>query len=94
MKKLLFLCVLAGSLSLTGCNPQAETAASVTETPAAAKDAATAPPTDNTAVVTPADTVSGTTRTAAYECPMKCEGSASDKPGQCPVCGMDLVKST
>lgn len=31
---------------------------------------------------------------AAYICPMKCEGSASDKPGKCPVCGMDLVKNT
>jgi hypothetical protein len=30
----------------------------------------------------------------AYICPMKCEGSASDKPGKCPVCGMDLVKNT
>src|SRR5687768_10205262 len=29
----------------------------------------------------------------AYMCPMKCEGSASDKPGKCPVCGMDLVKN-
>ncbi|WP_308239931.1 heavy metal-binding domain-containing protein [Hymenobacter sp. J193] len=28
----------------------------------------------------------------AYECPMKCEGSASDKPGSCPKCGMALVK--
>lgn len=27
---------------------------------------------------------------AAYICPMGCEGSASDKPGKCPVCGMDL----
>lgn len=31
---------------------------------------------------------------AAYICPMKCEGSASDKPGKCPVCGMDLVKNS
>ncbi|MCR5890659.1 hypothetical protein LRS06_23300 [Hymenobacter sp. J193] len=23
---------------------------------------------------------------------MKCEGSASDKPGSCPKCGMALVK--
>ena len=30
---------------------------------------------------------------AAYICPMKCEGSASDKPGKCPKCGMDLVKN-
>jgi Heavy metal binding domain len=29
---------------------------------------------------------------AAYICPMKCEGSASDKPGACPKCGMALVK--
>ena len=31
--------------------------------------------------------------TAAYICPMNCEGSASDKPGKCPVCKMDLVKN-
>ncbi|SMB83619.1 hypothetical protein SAMN00120144_0748 [Hymenobacter roseosalivarius DSM 11622] len=29
---------------------------------------------------------------AAYMCPMQCEGSASDKPGSCPKCGMALVK--
>ena len=29
---------------------------------------------------------------AAYECPMKCEGSASTRPGSCPKCGMALVK--
>ena len=27
---------------------------------------------------------------AKYICPMKCEGSASDKPGKCPKCGMAL----
>jgi hypothetical protein len=31
--------------------------------------------------------------THAYICPMHCENSASDKPGTCPVCGMDLVKN-
>lgn len=31
--------------------------------------------------------------TAAYVCPMHCEGSGSDKPGECPVCGMDYVKN-
>ena len=30
---------------------------------------------------------------AAYDCPMKCKGAASDKPGVCPVCKMDLVKT-
>ncbi|WP_177204794.1 DUF305 domain-containing protein [Hymenobacter arizonensis] len=29
---------------------------------------------------------------AVYECPMNCEGSKSDKPGKCPVCGMNLEK--
>ena len=30
---------------------------------------------------------------AKYQCPMKCEGDKMyDKPGQCPVCGMDLEK--
>ena len=27
-----------------------------------------------------------------YECPMKCEGSASDKPGSCPKCELVLIK--
>ena len=27
---------------------------------------------------------------AKYICPMKCEGSESDKPGKCPKCGMTL----
>ena len=30
---------------------------------------------------------------AAYRCPMGCEGSASDKPGKCPVCEMDLERN-
>lgn len=29
----------------------------------------------------------------AYRCPMGCEGSASNKPGKCPVCGMDLERN-
>ncbi len=29
--------------------------------------------------------------TSAYVCPMHCEGSGSEEPGQCPVCGMDYV---
>ncbi|MBL0343413.1 MAG: hypothetical protein IPP71_22685 [Bacteroidetes bacterium] len=31
--------------------------------------------------------------THAYVCPMNCENSASNEPGQCKVCGMDLVKN-
>lgn len=27
----------------------------------------------------------------SYQCPMKCEGTKTyDKPGDCPVCGMEL----
>jgi hypothetical protein len=33
-----------------------------------------------------------TSSAAIYECPMKCEGSKSDKPGKCPSCEMELVK--
>lgn len=31
--------------------------------------------------------------THPYICPMNCENSASMEPGQCKVCGMDLVKN-
>lgn len=31
--------------------------------------------------------------TSAYICPMHCEGSGSDEPGKCPVCGMDYKKN-
>ena len=31
---------------------------------------------------------------AGYECPMRCAGSQSSKPGKCPVCEMELVKKS
>jgi len=31
--------------------------------------------------------------TGTFYCPMHCEGSGSDEPGECPVCGMDYVKN-
>ena len=30
---------------------------------------------------------------SAYVCPMHCEGSGSDKEGECSKCGMDYVKN-
>ena len=33
----------------------------------------------------------GAAYTAAYVCPMHCEGSGSDAEGKCPVCNMDYV---
>lgn len=38
----------------------------------------------------PADSTAAPAVSAAYVCPMGCEGSASDKPGKCPVCEMEL----
>lgn len=34
---------------------------------------------------------SGKEYTAAFICPMHCEGSGSASAGKCPVCGMDYV---
>ncbi|HMT29523.1 MAG TPA: heavy metal-binding domain-containing protein, partial [Bacteroidia bacterium] len=48
-------------------------------------------PSETTEPVTEQAAVINTTH--AYVCPMNCENSASDKPGQCSVCGMDLVKN-
>ncbi len=28
---------------------------------------------------------------STYVCPMHCEGSGSEEPGECPTCGMDYV---
>jgi|JI10StandDraft_1071094.scaffolds.fasta_scaffold72011_3 hypothetical protein len=36
---------------------------------------------------------SGPEFTSAYICPMNCKGSGSDKPGVCPVCGMDYEQN-
>ena len=35
----------------------------------------------------------GKEHSAAYVCPMHCEGSGSDVAGECPKCGMDYVKN-
>jgi hypothetical protein len=73
-KRALQACALVAVVGLSGCETK----------PATQEAAATTAPaaTDSTAT-TPAVT-------AAYICPMGCEGSASDKPGKCPVCEMDL----
>ncbi len=39
------------------------------------------------------DAATEQTAQLAYICPMECEGSASNEPGKCPVCAMDLVKN-
>ncbi len=41
------------------------------------------------------NTATEQTANAKYQCPMKCEGEKTyDKPGQCPVCNMDLKNVT
>jgi hypothetical protein len=40
-----------------------------------------------------ASEMTGKEYTSAYICPMHCEGSGSDQPGTCPVCGMDYEKN-
>jgi hypothetical protein len=47
--------------------------------------------TENAAEATESVDQSGPEYTSAYICPMHCTGSGSDKPGTCPVCGMDYV---
>ena len=40
-----------------------------------------------------ADDKQGKEYTSEYICPMHCKDSGSDKPGKCPVCGMDYKKN-
>ncbi|MBN1252456.1 MAG: hypothetical protein JXR51_05760 [Bacteroidales bacterium] len=35
----------------------------------------------------------GNEYTAKYICPNHCKGSGSDKEGECPVCGMELMEN-
>lgn len=46
---------------------------------------------EDAAQVTESAEGQGPEYTAAYQCPMHCEGSGSDQPGNCPVCGMAYV---
>ena len=48
---------------------------------------------DNSGQDAVADENANLTAEAAYVCPMRCEGSGSNEPGKCSVCGMDLVKA-
>lgn len=68
------LLVVASTGLLTACETKPTAAAA--ESTVGAGNAAAA---DSTQVVA-----------AAFICSMGCEGSASSKPGKCPVCHMDL----
>ena len=47
-------------------------------------------PASTTPATVTAPEAAPTAKAAAYVCPMNCEGSASNTPGKCPVCGMEL----
>ena len=48
--------------------------------------------TDTAKKATPAELTDMTGVTSCYECPMKCEGKKFAEAGNCPICGMELVK--
>ena len=48
---------------------------------------------DSTETKATENTVLGTEYTAKYICPNHCKGSGSDKPGDCKVCGMELMEN-
>lgn len=76
MKNVALIILFGAAIALASCSDAKKNAAGQEDHAAHQHQAAA---TDTTAVA------------AAYICPMKCEGSASDKPGKCPVCKMDLV---
>ena len=92
MKNLLSILGLCALLAVQGCNSQErpENKASVDKVNPGERDS----PNVNDANVNenPANTATAEAE-MAYVCPMRCEGSASNEPGKCPVCKMDLVKN-
>jgi hypothetical protein len=80
LKKFAIIFAMVGGGFLGACNNN------TTEKASTATEATTEPE---------AEKATGVTETAqlAYMCPMQCEGSASNTPGKCPVCSMDLVKN-
>jgi hypothetical protein len=52
-----------------------------------------APEEQNTETTTKQAATTDASQQLAYICPMACEGSASNTPGKCPVCGMDLQQN-
>ncbi|MDB5263377.1 MAG: hypothetical protein JWQ14_2660 [Adhaeribacter sp.] len=79
MKRILFLVMLLAFIIGSSCSSNSAETQSGESKPAAASKNSGAP--------------TEAAQQMAYICPMQCEGSASDAPGKCPVCSMDLVKN-
>lgn len=84
----LFLLVFTMGIVISACNSKG-TESTATPTEEAATPAPEAAAVDTTA---PAPEGEGPEYTSAYICPMHCEGSGSDQPGNCPKCGMAYEK--
>ncbi len=82
LKKFAIILAMVGSTFLGACS---NNTAEKTETT-----------TEATGTNTEAEKTTGATETEqlAYMCPMQCAGSASNTPGKCPVCSMELVKNS
>jgi hypothetical protein len=76
MRNIVLTSLFAATLALSACSSNPKATEETTHDDAHQHEAAAS------------DT---TVAAASYICPMKCEGSASDKRGKCPVCKMDLV---
>lgn len=79
-----FIMVLFLSLSLTSCGGSSQ------ETTDEGQND-TSEQVDASSDQAPENDKTGPEYTSAYLCPMHCEGSGSNEPGTCPVCGMDYV---
>ncbi|MBL7775167.1 MAG: hypothetical protein JNK89_04145 [Saprospiraceae bacterium] len=82
IKVLFFTLALAALFAACGGNANHQHQHDQSQTPPAATEGKANQPAEE----------QGPEYTSAYICPMHCKGSGSDKPGQCPVCGMDYEK--
>ncbi len=85
MKKILFSLSVAAAMTLAACGGKCDGKCDATK--------CTDPNCPHKKEAAATDTTKNLTA-AAYDCPMHCKGAASDKPGTCPVCKMDLEKTT
>lgn len=85
MRKLVFILMLGTALfSMVACGGQKQESGSMDSMDHTHAEAGQS--TDTTTVHG-----QGKEYTSAYVCPMHCEGSGSNEPGKCPVCGMEYV---
>ena len=100
MKKILIL-LLAVTLVAFSCKKSDEkNQQTVNDTTVTQKQDSISVVENNKDTLTTSDTTTedettelGKEYTSKYICPMHCKGSGSDKPGTCPVCGMEYIEN-